>query len=93
MHHEAAGDLSAAMETLNRCLRIMPSPKVYKQLLQLARNAHLAEEMLVDLEAERVGRDIGVAKIRVQQARRAAYTRGDAALAQLLGDWLVQYAA
>ena len=93
MHHEAAGDLSAAMETLNRCLRIMPSPKVYGQLLQLARNAHLAEEMLVDLEAERVGRDIGVAKIRVQQARRAAYARGDAALAQLLGDWLVQYAA
>ena len=62
-------------------------------MLQLARNAHLAEEMLVDLETERVGRDLAGAKIRVQQARRAAYAHGDAALAQLLGDWLVQYAS
>ena len=92
-HQERAGDLSAAMDTLNRCLRIMPSPKVYLQMLQLARSAGLAEDMLAELEAERVGRDLAVAKVRVQQARRAAYARGDAALAQLLGDWLVQYAA
>ena len=62
-------------------------------MLQLARSAGLAEDMLAELEAERVGRDLAVAKVRVQQARRAAYARGDAALAQLLGDWLVQYAA
>ena len=92
-HHAAGGDLSAAMDSLNRCLRIMPSPKVYGQLLKLARSVNLSEDILVDLEAERVGRDKAVAKIRVQQARRAAYTRGDAALAQLLGDWLVQYAS
>lgn len=92
-HQEANGELAAAMDTLNRCLRIMPSPKVYGQLLQLARNANLGEEMLVHLEVERVGRDLAVAKIRVQQARRAAYARGDAVLAQLLSDWLLQYAA
>ena len=60
-------------------------------MLHLARDAHLAEEMLADLEAERVGRDLAVAKIRVQQARRAAYASNDTGLAQLLGDWLVRY--
>lgn len=92
-YQEAMSDLSAAMDTLNRCLRIMPAPKVYGQMLQLARNVNVAEETLAALEVERVGRDMAAAKIRVQQARRAAYAHGDAALAQLLGEWLVQYAA
>ena len=81
------------MDTLNRCLHIMPSPKVFTQMLQLARNAHLEEEMLVALEAERTGRDLAASKARVKLARRAAYSFGDAALARLLGDWLVQYSA
>ena len=91
-HQEADGDLSSAQNTLNRCLRIMPAPKVFAQMLQLARNAQLGEEMLVALEAERAGRDLAASKARVQLARRAAYSFGDAALARLLGDWLVQYA-
>ena len=92
-HLASEGNIAAAISTLNHCLRIMPAPKVYGQILHLARDAHLAEEMLADLEAERVGRDLSVAKIRVQQARRAAYARNDSALAQLLGDWLVRYAS
>ena len=92
-YQEKCGDLSTATATLTHCLHLMPDPRVYDQLLQLARRADLPEAILADLEAERKGRDIAMAKIRVQQARRAAYARNDAALAQLLGEWLVQYAA
>ena len=82
-HHEKAGDLAAATATLLECLRIMPAPKVCAQLSRLDPQAVF--------EGTRV--DAATAKIRVQQARRAAYSRGDTALAQLLGEWLVQYAA
>ena len=82
-HHEQMGDLAAATATLLECLRIMPAPKVCAQLSRLDPQAVF--------EGTRV--DAATAKIRVQQARRAAYSRGDTALAQLLGEWLVQYAA
>lgn len=92
-HQQAGGDSAAAMTTLNCCLNLMPSPVVCGQVLQLGQALPLAEEMRLELEGCCRGKDMASAKIRVQQARRAAYTRGDAALAQLLGDWLVQYAA
>ena len=82
-HHEQRGDLAAATATLLECLGIMPAPKVCAQLSRLDPQAVF--------EGTRV--DAATAKIRVQQARRAAYSRGDTALAQLLGEWLVQYAA
>ena len=82
-HHEQMGDLAAATATLLECLRIMPAPKVCAQLSRLDPQAVF--------EGTKV--DAATAKIRVQQARRAAYSRGDTALAQLLGEWLVQYAA
>ena len=82
-HHEKAGDLAAATATLLECLRIMPAPKVCAQLSRLDPQAVF--------EGGKV--DTATAKIRVQQARRAAYSRGDAALANLLGEWLVQYPA
>ena len=82
-YHEQMGDLAAATATLLECLRIMPAPKVCAQLSRLDPQAVF--------EGTRV--DAATAKIRVQQARRAAYSRGDTALAQLLGEWLVQYAA
>ena len=82
-HHEQRGDLAAATATLLECLGIMPAPKVCAQLSRLDPQA-VFEGTRVDAET---------AKIRVQQARRAAYSRGDTALAQLLGEWLVQYAA
>ena len=81
-HQEQTGDRAAAAVTLAQCLNLMPDPRVCAHLSRLDPLA------VVDGGAC----DFAAAKIRVQQARRAAYARGDAALAQLLGQWLVQYA-
>lgn len=90
---QAEGAISAAMTTLNCCLKLMPSPVVCERVLQVGQALPLAEKMRVELAGCCRGKDMAAAKIRVLQARRAAYARGDAALAQLLGDWLLQYAA
>lgn len=81
-HQELAGDLAAAAATLVECLRLMPDPRVCKQLSQLDPQAVFEGGTC----------DPATAKVRVQQARRAAYANGDTALAQLLGQWLVQHA-
>ena len=81
-HQEQAGDLVAATGTLMDCLRLMPDPRVCKALSQLDPQAVF----------EGGTGDPAMAKVRVQQARRAAYANGDTALAQLLGQWLVEHA-
>ena len=81
-HQEQAGDLAAATGTLMDCLRLMPDPRVCKALAQLDPQAVFEGGTC----------DPATAKARVQQARRAAYANGDTALAQLLGQWLVQHA-
>ena len=81
-HQEQAGNLAAAASTLVECLRLMPDPRVCKQLSQLDPQAVFEGGTC----------DPATAKVRVQQARRAAYANGDTALALLLGQWLVQHA-
>ena len=81
-HQEQAGDLAAAAGTLMECLRLMPDTRVCKAL------SHL--EPLAVFEGGTC--DPATAKTRVQQARRTAYANGDTALAQLLGQWLVEHA-
>ena len=81
-HQEQAGDLAAATGTLMECLRLMPDPRVCKALSQLDPQTVFEGGTC----------DPATAKARVQQARRAAYASGDTALAQLLGQWLVQHA-
>ena len=90
---QRAGNLAAAESALLQCLRILPDPRVYEQLLLLFRQADAPKEAVAKLEAECTKRDLASCKTYVQLARRDAYKRGDAALAQILSDWLVRYAA
>ena len=90
---QRAGLLKEAANALLRCLALLPDPRVVEQLLPLLRRADVAEEMLAGLEAKQATSDLAASKLHVQQARRDAYTRGDTALAQILSDWLVRYAA
>lgn len=79
---EQAGDIASAIATLVECLRFMPDKKVYAALSRLVPQAAFEDGAC----------DFATAKARVQRARRSAYAQGDTALAQLLGQWLVQYA-
>lgn len=90
---QRTGDLVAAVDALTRCLRILPDPRVYEQLLALLRQSDVPEAVVAKLEAERTKRDFASSKVYVQQARRSAYKRGDTALARILTDWLVRYRA
>ena len=92
-HMDKSGNGQEALRLLDRCAQLFPEPQVNAALLRLARRMDVQGEILADIEAEVRLANSAEDKLRVQQARKAAYASGDAALARLLGDWLLSYAS